>query len=39
MTNKTLAFQVKIADPCKATTIKKVNSTSSTDPGLGAKTV
>jgi hypothetical protein len=34
-----VSISIKIADPCKATTIKKVNSTASTDPGLGAKTV
>ena len=34
-----VTINVTIADPCTATTIKKVNSTASTDPGMGAKTV
>jgi len=34
-----VSISIKIADPCKATTIKKVNSTPTSDPGLGSKTV
>ena len=38
-TKSSLAISLWVADPCKATTLKKVNSTASTDPGLGALTV
>ena len=38
-TKSNVSISIKIADPCKNTTLKKVNSTTSTDPGLGAKTV
>lgn len=34
-----VTIAVLITDPCTATTIKKVNSTANTDPGMGAKTV
>jgi hypothetical protein len=38
-TKSNLAISIWVADPCKTTTLKKVNSTFTTDPGLGALTV
>jgi len=38
-TKSNLSISIWVADPCKTTSLKKVNSTGSTDPGLGALTV
>ena len=38
-TKSGLTIPIYVADPCTGTTLKKVNSTANTDPGLSAPTV